>query len=296
MKTYLECIPCFFQQALKAARLISDDPVLHERIMRDLLQKISAIDLNQPPPAMGRIVYQRVRELSGHPDPYKEIKKKFNRFVQDLYPEFQKRIFAATHPFDMAVRMAVAGNIIDFGINARITPETLLETVEQAICQPLEGNIKGFEQAVQTAKKILYLGDNAGEIVFDRLLMEQMPLEKITYAVRGAPIINDVTREDAADTGVTDLVRVIDNGADAPGTLLEICSNEFRDAFDTADVIISKGQGNYESLSDADKEIFFIFMVKCPVVATSSGYPEKSIVLLHKSKTPGPKDQAVVNP
>jgi hypothetical protein len=112
--------------------------------------------------------------------------------------------------------------------------------------------------------------------------MEQMPLEKITYAVRGAPIINDVTREDAADTGVTDLVRVIDNGADAPGTLLEICSNEFRDAFDAADVVISKGQGNYESLSDADKEIFFIFMVKCPVVATSSGYPEKSIVLLHK--------------
>ena len=288
MRTYLECIPCFFQQALKAARMISDDPGLHERIMRDLLHKISAIDLNQPPPAMGRIVYQAVRELSGHPDPYKEIKQKFNRFVLDLYPEFQKRIFAANYPFDAAVRLAVAGNIIDFGVNARITPETLLETVDQAISQPLDGDTRGFEQAVQAAEKILYLGDNAGEIVFDRLLMEQMPMEKITYAVRGTPIINDVTREDAADTGITDLVRVIDNGTDAPGTLLDICSDEFREAFSDADVVISKGQGNYESLSDADKEIFFIFMVKCPVVAKNSGYPDKSIVLLHKSKTPGP--------
>ncbi len=282
MKTYLECIPCFFQQALKTARLISHDPDLHERIMRELLQKLSGIDLNQPPPAMGRIVYETVRQLSGNPDPYQHIKKKFNHFLMELYPEFQQKILAADHPFDAAVRLAIAGNIIDFGVNADITPDVISETLNQAVSQPLAGSIEDFEQAVRNAKNILYLGDNAGEIVFDRLLLEQLPLEKITYAVRGNPIINDITMEDARDTGITDLVRVIDNGSDAPGTLLDHCSDTFKAAFTAADIIISKGQGNYESLSDADKEILFIFMVKCPVVAKNSGYPQKSIVLIHQ--------------
>jgi len=280
MKTYFDCIPCFLRQALNAARLISSDPKIHERVMRNVLRKTAEIDLNQPPPAMGRLIYQMIREVSGNDDPYKQIKDKFNKFVLGLYPEFQKIILAADNPFEVAVRLAIAGNIIDFGVGSDIRTADIYDTVNQSLTQDLVGSIEKFEHAVSAANKILYLGDNSGEIVFDRLLIEQLPLEKITYAVRGYPVINDVTMDDAEATGITNLVKVVDNGSDAPGTLLDQCSKKFQDIFSEADLIISKGQGNYESLSDIDKNIFFIFMVKCPVVASTTGYAQGSMVII----------------
>ena len=280
MKTYFDCIPCFLRQALNAARLISSDPKIHERVMRNVLRKTAEMDLNQPPPAMGRLIYQMIRETSGNDDPYKLIKDKFNKFVLGLYPEFQQIILTADNPFEVAVRLAIAGNIIDFGVGSDIRTADIYDTVNQSLTQDLVGSIEKFEHAVSAANKILYLGDNSGEIVFDRLLIEQLPLEKITYAVRGYPVINDVTMDDAEATGITNLVKVVDNGSDAPGTLLDQCSKKFQDIFSEADLIISKGQGNYESLSDIDKNIFFIFMVKCPVVASTTGYAQGSMVII----------------
>ncbi len=280
MKTYFDCIPCFLRQALSAARLISPDKNIHELVMRNVLRKTAEMDLNQPPPAMGRLIYQMVREISGNNDPYKSIKDKYNQFVLGLYPEFQKIILTADKPFEVAVRLAIAGNIIDFGVGSDIRTADVYDIVNQSITQELVGSIEKLEHAISAANKILYLGDNSGEIVFDRLLIEQLPREKITYAVRGYPIINDVTMADAEATGITDLVKVVDNGSDAPGTLLDQCSNEFCDIFAEADLIISKGQGNYESLSDTHKNIFFIFMVKCPVVASNTGHPKGSIVII----------------
>jgi len=281
MKTYFDCIPCFLRQALNAARLTSTDPKIHERIMRNVLRKTAEIDLNQPPPAMGRLIYQMIREVSKENDPYKLIKDKFNKFVLGLYPEFQKIILTADNPFEVAVRLAIAGNIIDFGIGSDIKTADIYDTVNQSLTQDLVGSIEKFENEVNSANKILYLGDNSGEIVFDRLLIEQLAVEKITYAVRGYPVINDVTIEDAHATGITEIVRVVDNGSDAPGTLLDKCSKKFQDIFSEADLVISKGQGNYESLSDIDKNIFFIFMVKCPVVASTTGYAQGSMVILN---------------
>lgn len=249
--------------------------------MRNVLRKTAEMDLNQPPPAMGRLIYQMIREISGNNDPYKPIKDKFNKFLLGLYPEFQKIILTADKPIEVAVRLAIAGNIIDFGVDSDIRTADIYDIVNQSITQDLVGSIEKFEHEVTAANKILYLGDNSGEIVFDRLLIEQLPREKITYAVRGYPVINDVTMDDADATGITGLVKVVDNGSDAPGTLLDQCSNEFCDIFSEADLIISKGQGNYESLSDTDKNIFFIFMVKCPVVAANTGHPKGSIVIMH---------------
>ena len=280
MKTYFDCIPCFLRQALNAARLISTDKDIHELVMRNVLRKTAEMDLNQPPPAMGRLIYQMIREVSGNNDPYKSIKDKYNKFVLGLYPEFQKIILTADKPFEVAVRLAIAGNIIDFGVGSDIRTADVYDIINQSITQELIGSIEKLEHAVSAANKILYLGDNSGEIIFDRLLIEQLPREKITYAVRGYPVINDVTMEDAKATGITDLVKVIDNGSDAPGTLLDQCSNEFCDIFSEADLIISKGQGNYESLSDTHKNIFFIFTVKCPVVASNTGHPKGSIVII----------------
>ncbi len=281
MKTYFDCIPCFLQQALNAARLISTDKKMHELVMRNVLRITAEMDLNQPPPAMGRKIYQIIRDVSGNNDPYKKIKDKFNKFVLGLYPEFQKTILTAGNPFEVAVRLAIAGNIIDFGVGSDVRTADIYDIVNQSITQDLVGSIEKFEHEICAANKILYLGDNSGEIVFDRLLIEQLPREKITYAVRGYPVINDVTIDDAKATGLTGLVKVVDNGSDAPGTLLDQCSNEFRDIFSAADLIISKGQGNYESLSGTNKNIFFVFMVKCPVVATNTGHPKGSIVIMH---------------
>lgn len=148
-------------------------------------------------------------------------------------------------------------------------------------CRQLEA----FKEAVSQAERILFLADNAGEIAFDRLLIELLPTEKVTVAVKGKPVINDATLEDARMTGLTDLVEVVDNGSDAPGTILASCSQAFRDRFEKAYLVIAKGQGNYESLSDSDKDIFFILKVKCPVIAQGLHCAAGSMIL-QRSNTP----------
>jgi uncharacterized protein with ATP-grasp and redox domains len=126
---------------------------------------------------------------------------------------------------------------------------------------------------MQWARSILYLGDNAGEIVFDKVLIESLPYrDKITYVVRGEPVLNDVTMHDAEEVGLCGLVEVIDNGSDAPGTILEDCSPEFRGRFAAADLVVSKGQGNYESLSCVPhRQVCFLFLMKCAAVAADAG-------------------------
>jgi uncharacterized protein with ATP-grasp and redox domains len=173
----------------------------------------------------------------------------------------------------MAARLAIAGNLMDMGVIGNLTEAEVRQTMEQALHAPFFGELDKFRQAVGDAKSILYLADNAGEIVFDRLLIEQLPTERVTLAVRGAPIINDVTLIDAQAVGLDQIVEVIDNGSDAPGTILSDCSPEFLRRFAAADLIISKGQGNFETLSGEAGNIFFLFKVKCPKVANLVGQP-----------------------
>ena len=151
--------------------------------------------------------------------------------------------------------------------------------IKNSLTISLEGDVEAFSSAISQANNILYLTDNAGEIVLDQLLIEQMPTERVTVAVRGLPVINDATMKDAEETGLTDLVTVIDNGSDAPGTLLEDCSPAFQQCFTDADLIIAKGQGNFESLNEVRKDIFFLLKAKCPLVSEHLGYPVGSLVL-----------------
>ncbi|MBC8206863.1 MAG: DUF89 family protein, partial [Kiritimatiellaeota bacterium] len=178
-----------------------------------------------------------------------------------------------------AVNFAIAGNIIDMGAKTGLRESDLVDAIEHAAENELAGDIDAFVSAVRNAEHILYLCDNAGEIVFDTLLIEQLGPERVTAAVRGKPIINDALMEDARAAGLTDLVPVIGNGSDAPGTVLDECNEEFRTAFESADLIISKGQGNFETLSDSNRPIFFLFKVKCPVVAATTGVPLGTHVL-----------------
>jgi uncharacterized protein with ATP-grasp and redox domains len=229
------------------------------------------MDLAKSPPLMGQYIHRIIRKYSGSSDPYWKVKKKFNSYALKLYPELKEMIESSPNRFETAVSLAIAGNIIDFGVNAVVNQKVIENNIEQALSEPLLGDIESFHEAVDSAEKILYLGDNTGEIVFDRLLIEQLPKQKVTFAVRGSPVINDATMADAVDTKLNDFVTVIDNGSDAPGTVIEECSEPFRQIFYDADIVIAKGQGNFETLSDTEKTIFFLLKAKCPVVSQHIG-------------------------
>lgn len=228
---------------------------------------------------MGQYIHRLIREISGSQDPYKKLKDSFNKLALDIYPDLSDRVKKASDPFEAAVRFAIAGNIIDSGAVHNLNKSYIIETIEQAMSQKLSGNIEKLRIAINSAKNILYLGDNTGEIVFDKLLIEQLPKDRVTFVVRGYPAINDATLIDAKTAGLTDIVKVIDNGSDAPGTILEDCSKEFLRNFYDADLIIAKGQGNYETLSNADKSIFFILKAKCPVIARNIGCEIGSLII-----------------
>jgi uncharacterized protein with ATP-grasp and redox domains len=231
--------------------MITDDETVHEQVVREALALWQEMDMRQSPPAMARKVHRVVRRITGVADPYREIKDRYNRLALQMYPDLREKVIASADPIETAIRLAIAGNIIDFGVNSTVNEDMVAETIARSLTDPLDLDaVQDFKEAIGQAKAILYLGDNAGEIVFDRLLIEQMPIEKVTLVVRGAPILNDILRADAERVGLTDLVEVIDNGADAPGTILELCSEAFQRRFQEADLIISKGQGNFETLND----------------------------------------------
>lgn len=273
MKTYLDCIPCFIRQGLDAARIVTDDPAVHERILRDLLRQAAELDFSQSPPVTGQKIHRRIRELTGITDPYREIKVRFNRIALEMLPELEAGIETSSDPFFKALRFAIAGNVIDMGVNGDIDECEVREAIRNTLKEPFWGDIEDLHSACNHARHILYLADNAGEIVFDRLLIDRLLPTPVTLAVRGSPVLNDATREDAAVAGFSALVEVIDNGSDAPGTILADCSEEFRRRFADADLIIAKGQGNFETLSDEDANIFFLFKAKCPVIADHVDLP-----------------------
>jgi uncharacterized protein with ATP-grasp and redox domains len=221
-----------------------------------------------------------IRSLVGSDDPYYMVKKQFNSLALKLYPDLRKQIINSNDQFETAIRLATAGNIIDFGVKNSLSESEVKKTINDSLSGYLDPEqVQNFKNAVMEAGKILYLADNAGEIVFDHLLIEQLPIEKITVVVKGSPVINDATIDDANVVGLGRIVEVIDNGSDGPGTILETCSQSFRDRFEDAELIIAKGQGNYETLSDIHKNIFFILKAKCPVIARDLGCKVGEMIL-----------------
>ena len=290
MRTFLECVPCFVNEALNASRRVTRDEAVHARVLNAVLKKASEFFFTQPTPCMGYEIHRIIREETGNPDPYKELKAHSNSLALDLHVDLKKKVLAADDPFEMALRLSIAGNILDFGVG-NLTHEkaarTLVETIEDALNRPIPFESIGLlRRAIEEADDILYIGDNAGEIVFDGLFIEQMPREKVTFVVKGGPIINDATRDDAEAVGLADIVSVIDNGSNAPGTILELCSPAFRERFKTSDLLIAKGQANYETLSGSDKKAFFLLKAKCPVIARDIGCEVGDVVVCGNGCSP----------
>lgn len=280
MKTSLDCIPCILRQSLDAARMVSKDPKVHENILREVLGWAGEMDLSQSPPAMAQRIHRRLREIAGVDDPYRETKDRQNFIALEMLPSLRSKIESASDPLLLAARLAIAGNVIDMGVNGNLTEADMLQAVNRALTEPLVGDYDEFRIAIAKAQSILYLADNAGEIAFDRLLIEKLLPERVTLVVRGAPVINDATLADAQAVGLDKIVEIIDNGSDAPGTILRDCSQEFQRRYSDADLIIAKGQGNFETLSNEPENIFFLFKVKCPLVSELVHQPIGTQMLL----------------
>ena len=218
------------------------------------------------------------------PDPFDEEKINSNRAGLLLYAEWKPKVLISENNFDLALRLALAGNIMDYGASNSFDIQKTIETVLTSSFAI--DHSKQLKKAVNQAKRILYLGDNAGEIVFDKLFIETiMHKNDITFAVKGAPILNDVTVKDANEIGMAEVADIVSNGFDAPSTVLEQCSKEFLDVYYSADLIISKGQGNFEGLlHKSDSRIFFLMMVKCDVIAEILHVEKGSFVVYNQSK------------
>jgi hypothetical protein len=271
MRTYEECISCLAGQIRRAAELATPNIYLRAQIVRESLKLIGETGFGDPPPYAVQRVCRLVKKLSGNPDPYDEFKRHFNRVGIEIYPELKKIVEKSNTPFRTAALISLAGNIIDFAPDHQIR---LLHTIRKFLNNPpVIDFIPDLERALSRADNVLFVGDNAGETVMDRLLIEFASKKpKYFYAVRGGTVINDATIEDARASGIHRVSSVLSTGSDAPGVIRKDCSKSFLNIFDSSDVVIAKGMGNFETLCDTKtKKIFFMFIAKCELVARHVG-------------------------
>lgn len=270
MRTGLDCLVCFMRQALSAARLSIDDPGLHRQVINEAGKMLAHVELDKSPPENAVFLYRLIAEITGKTDPFADLKKQSNAFALSIRDRISEQIAGAGDSLRAAIHFAACANIIDYGAQHSFDAgQAMAECVSQSF---VVDDYSSLMDRLQNQKKpkILYLADNCGEIVFDGLVIRELQNIgcEVTLAVRGAAIINDAVMDDAITCGLTSICRVIDNGTGCPGTPLAGCSDEFRKIFAAADIIVSKGMGNFETLSEIDAPLFFLFTVKCSRVAS----------------------------
>jgi hypothetical protein len=281
MDVYLDCLPCSLRQALEASRMATDDAKLHGKIMSDSAALLRGYKKFTNAPEICREVHRIVKEYTGNRDPYRDIKKKDIDTALALMPALKRFMDGNGDRLYRALKAAAMGNMLDSSIVSSFDFETCFEAELQkpfSIC-----DIELFKQKLKTAKSLLVIADNAGETVFDCIMLNEFPELEITYAVRSVPILNDATEDDARASGIEAYAHIIPSGSDVPGTILSECTEEFLGIFNTADIVISKGQGNYETLSDCGRDIFFLLKAKCAVVSKLLGVDLNGYVFLYKT-------------
>ena len=285
MKVYPECVPCFALQALRTVDLTTQDEALRWEILIEACKRIAAFRPGMKPVEMAEVIYPLVGEKTGISDPYAPVRHETNHHALSLYPFFQALVDESGHPIKTAIKLAIIGNSIDFGVPHNHLANLKTETLG-LLNEPLAIDHTGILfQRLDKARSLLLLGDNSGEIVLDRLLLETIqsryPALRITIAVREVPIINDITLEDIEEVGFPSSIQAISSGNRTPGVILKKASENFLDVYRQADIILSKGQGNYEGLSDdADARVFFLFRAKCAIIARHVGVQEGALVMV----------------
>ena len=276
---------CFYCIARAFERLLSRDnisPEAKDGFTRDMINLYAENWGKHNTPLFARKLHVMIKDHTGDSDPYILEKKQYNDIALGLLPEMKGLVKKSLDPFNTALRLSIAGNIIDFAVSDNFD---LHATIDRVLEAPFAiDHSELLKSALGKARSVLYLGDNAGEIVFDKLFIETIAHSNLVYAVRGAPVINDATVEDAEYVGMNEVARVVSNGFDAASTVLSESSDEFRKLFNEADLIISKGQGNLEGLIHMnDRRIFFLLMVKCDVVAEFLKVERDSFVVFSES-------------
>lgn len=280
-----DCRECYEKQMRELAVLCGLDDATLDRMLAIKDEVLAGMGGERiRPDRMGELL-GRVTPLLGTDDPYRDIKREYNQLMLDREQECVARIEAAGEPFQLALRYAVAGNLVDFGGKNAFTRDDVTALIDRVpeISFAVDDSAVLLD-AVRSARAIMYLGDNCGEIVLDKLMIKEIAREnpdaQVTYGVRGGPAINDVTLEDAAQVGMADVARVLSSGVATPTTVLSASTEEFRRAFYDADLVISKGMGNFEVLVDGcgREDVYFLLMTKCGHVASLVDAPLMSFV------------------
>ncbi len=278
MKAGLACIPCIMKQAYNTARRATDD----ERVIRDILERtadyVKTVDLDQAPADASNFAYWITREITGIDDPYEKDKRMFNDLCMERYDRLLATVRESDDPLKAAVRLAIMGNVIDMGIGFAFDID---EEIERFMNRRLAvDDYDDFRHYLDEGKRnILYLLDNAGEIVFDKILVSMLvKRHTVTCVVKSGPIINDATRSDVDDIGLSDMVDIIETGSNGIGVKWDAVTEEFMEQYDNADCIVSKGKGNFETMSEKRKRTYFLLKAKCDSVAEKLGVEFGDIV------------------
>ncbi len=277
MKMSLDCIPCIINNFVQLLKKDDIPETIREPALRRLLTLLSQADYRQSPPVLGRDIHRMIRQELNDPDPYRDVKARYNQMLLDLYPKFEAMVNRAEDSFDTAMRLAIAGNVIDFGSQHRLD---IFETIDRVMeAQLAIDDSQLLRTDLAAATHLLYIGDNCGEIVLDKLFLSHIDVEHISFVVRNGPVINDITMEDARMVGIDQIADIITTGDDSPGAVWETASDEFKRIFNEADIIISKGQGNLEGLLDVPGNIYFLFVSKCDLIAKEIGVKKGDFVV-----------------
>ncbi len=288
MKIKFECLPCLVNQAVKVAEMTNAND--KEELFRKTFKYLSNVDFSKSNPEIIGETFKILKEHIKNDDPYKETRNYYNTLFLNSLDSFEDKILEAKDPFEFALKYAVLGNLIDFnpihGVNITDIQEKFRRADEMFFTI---NHINKMKEDILCSNTLLYIGDNCGEICFDKLFIKQIkkinPLIEIYFAARGVPVVGDSIEEDAYFVGIDEYAKIISNGDYSLGTVLSKTSNEFNKVYENADLVISKGQANYESLSEqVNKNIYFLLMAKCEVIAKDIGVDVKSLICMSINK------------
>ena len=269
-----ECVGCIINQSLKVANAIGADEGLKNELHSTVTDMSKEFSFAQNPPEIAADVYEMMATIANKSDLYDEIKALSTKKAAALVPALKEKLKTSQDKLLMATKIAVAGNVIDLAAKVEFDLEDELTKVFQTAFA--QDDFEAMQDALQNAKTVLVIGDNVGEHIFDYLFIETLqelyPDVEYSYMVRGNPIINDVTMKEAKEAGFDKLCNLVDSGVNTPGFTYSRANEQAQKLFDSVDVIISKGMGNYECLNESKRSsIFFLLKVKCDVVANSLG-------------------------
>lgn len=286
MEASAECIYCIVNKADKLFCEFIDDEKGRIEFAKEILKEVSSYD-NATAPFLNARVMQILKKWTNIEDLYLEEKQLYNKRMILLQQDIMDNINNSDDKLLSALRYAIAGNFIDFGAMDEVDDDLLDEIIEAASTQEIDTNLYAkFKEEILNAKQLCYLVDNAGEIVFDKLFVKSIKeMNKnieINIVVRGKPVLNDVTKKDAQEVGIDIYGAIVENGTDIPGTDLSKINDKTKDIMDSSDLIIAKGQGNFETLWGCGKNVYYLFLCKCGTFTKKFSIPKYKGVFVHE--------------